>query len=420
MKTLINDFEEFNIRKKKLSFLLVFVILFFLVSCNRSTGNREQDNKDDLSAVSNKENIDRDDGTFREEEMLETHFSESNTYSFSELELYKETGVDKEKYEIRILDSDKNSIFFTIDAKRDDKRLAEGILSKTEELCVYKVNEKSFDVIREFGGYYITQGYLACDKYIALGIQLSEKDTNYSVFYGDKGRLNEIYKGENTWHFSMWPSLVKLDTGIVLFEPQIESGGRDDIITGVELLRLQNAALEKTDLQIPDDFALLSSETKSDRGSFVTFWENKKEQRAYFVLVDEKGIQKTTPLPKKYRLMTFTLSENKVIAIVELGHEKRYKILVFDMDSGLLYANNFPYVTQMLSLSSGGKIIIRSDDHGIYVLEFENNELYLKKANVKGIDKSLLSRKILFTEFGDKVILTVYDKPKRFIVLEIK
>lgn len=47
---------------------------------------------------------------------------------------------------------------------------------------MYKINEKSFDVIREFGGYYITQGYLACDKYIALGIKLSGKDTNYSVF----------------------------------------------------------------------------------------------------------------------------------------------------------------------------------------------------------------------------------------------
>ena len=405
--------------KKKTTFLLVFIIVLNLVSCNKSNKNENEYVKDDLS-TSSKEKTIQDMVLLSEEELLKTNFSESNTYSFSELELYKETNIDKEKYEIRILDSDKNKVLFTMDSKREDKRLAEGILLKTEALYVYSIENKKFDVIRKFKEHYIMQGYFVNEKYIAVGIKLGEKDTNYSVFYGDGGRLNEIYKGENTWYFSMWPSLIKLNSGIILLEPQIESGEKDDIITGVKLFRLQNDELIKIDFQIPDDFELLSSETESDLGSFVTFWENKKEKKSYFVLVDEKGLKKIIPFPKQYKLMNFTLLQNKVIASVEVGHEKKYKILSFDLDNKTLYANDFPYVLQMLSLFSGKKTIIRTDDHIIYLMEFKDNELYLEKVNIERMDESLLSRKILFTDFGDKIILTIYDETKRFMELEIR
>ena len=380
-----------------------------LVSCDNYNQNAREDSKNNIS-----------ESLFEEKNLKINYLKEKKNISSVEFDLYTNGNIDREKNEIGILDSNKKNILFTIDSDREDRKPgAEGIYYKTDALYVYNLNQKSFDMIGEFKGYYIIQGYLIDKNYIALGIKLGEGERDYTIFYGNKGNLNESYKGKNIWNYAMYPSLIKTNTGIMLLEPQIEKVENNDKITGVNLFKLKGGSFQKINLQIPSGFDILSTGTISDNGQFVNFWENRKDENAYFFLMDENGLKKIIPFPKKYRLINFVLSENKLLAIVQVGEENSHKILVYDLDRGFIYSNGFDYVDQIMCLPSEGKIIIERGGK-LSLLEFKNNEMNVENVKLDEAVEILLTSGNRFLKSEESIILTVYSEPERFIMLDPK
>lgn len=383
-----------------------------LVSCDKHENHSILESNVQNKTTSQEENV-------VQEKELKLNFYEKDMYEASSLDLYVELNINRNQYEIRILDANQNYILFTMDSKRNDKELSEGILSKTNAIYVYSIEHHNVKLLDEFEAFYIIQGYLMNETYIALGIQLDETDTHYAVVYREKEGLKELHRGENSWYFSMWPTLIKLETEMLLLEPKIDVGTHNDYGKEVHLYKLLNSEFKKIDFELPDEFLLLSTETKSNQNYFVTFWENTKEEKAYFIVVDKDGRYKQLPLPNKYRLIKFIVSNHTLIAIVQVGNERSYQLLVYDFMDGELYSNRFSYVSQMLSLSSNGKVIMKSEDNRIYMMEFKDKEMKIERINVKGMEEAILHRKILFTEAQNNVILTIYDDLKQFVIVKL-
>lgn len=398
--------------KKRVFILLFLCLCFMLVSCDKHENHSILESNVQNKTTSQEENV-------VQEKELKLNFYEKDMYEASSLDLYVELNINRNQYEIRILDANQNYILFTMDSKRNDKELSEGILSKTNAIYVYSIEHHNVKLLDEFEAFYIIQGYLMNETYIALGIQLDETDTHYAVVYREKEGLKELHRGENSWYFSMWPTLIKLETEMLLLEPKIDVGTHNDYGKEVHLYKLLNSEFKKIDFELPDEFLLLSTETKSNQNYFVTFWENTKEEKAYFIVVDKDGRYKQLPLPNKYRLIKFIVSNHTLIAIVQVGNERSYQLLVYDFMDGELYSNRFSYVSQMLSLSSNGKVIMKSEDNRIYMMEFKDKEMKIERINVKGMEEAILHRKILFTEAQNNVILTIYDDLKQFVIVKL-
>lgn len=341
-------------------------------------------------------------------------------YSFEELDLYEKTGIDRESHNIDVLDAEEGAILFQVDVPRKGNEMGEGILNQTEEIYVYKSKEDKVKKIATFENYYVLEGYLNNDSYIIMGVKLDGKgDSKYSVLNGSEGGLEEIHEGIKTFSFAYWPELIKLNSGLILFEPEMDKEDSDKI-TGMNFYKFKNNKFEKEDLHISKDFQILQTEVSNDGEAFISFWENKKEEQAYFIYIDKNGNNKKIAFPKENRLLSFALSKNNILASVQMGDDESvYKMLLFDIDSGLLGESNFQYIHRMTSLPSVGKVMAMMGDNNVYSIEVKKNELNYEKIVADGIEPSKLSEKILFNGYNNKVIFSFFTT-ERFMETEIK
>lgn len=372
----------------------ISTILLFLVSC---------DQPEEKSA-------------FLEENTLSITKSEISC-TLTDLDLFSKTRINKDSHSIKILDADKDSILFITNVKRKKNRGPEGILSQTESLYLYNVSEDSILELVEFDEVYVSKGCLFNDMAVVLGIKLDGSDMQYSIYSFDKGKNEVLHQGNNSRHFSMWPKFVRVNSELILLEPQVKVGESSMNIEEISFFKLKDKKFERAMFHIPGNYRLLSTDESNNGNEFATYWENTNDNKAYFIIADSKGIKRIIPLPEPYKLINFALSNHFLIVSAQVGDKYRYKLLVFDLNDEVLYSKDYVYIPILQALPSSKKVIMADLEQSYYLAEFQDGELAMKHLMVEGNEYALKSDRIRFQEFNQKLILN-FRINKRVMELE--
>lgn len=357
-----------------------------------------------------------------QEKLIDRSHDEEKVPVVEELNFYDLIDMDEERSHVLMHDIDEGNILLSSYVDRRDAKLQGGISAVTKHLYLYNPSENNLDIILELDNFYVLSALMVNDKYMVLGINLDRKndDSTFSILYGKKNDMNKIYEGYNASFFTRFPRIFKVGSEIVFIEPQIKYNEKpqnvnDDLISEVKVYKWGSDKFEEIEYNLPDYFSVLETSAAVSNNDFVTFWEDKKEEQAKFLIMNLNEIKRIFPLPKNYRLLDFTSTDKYLYISVEALEPYDIKLLIFDKENEKLYSTSFDRLIKMTNMFEGDKIYAEGS-LALYHIEFKNEKLHYSKIKfpekynkfVRGVSNiSKFEEDILFNYFSDKKMLKV-------------